>query len=699
MKRFRYFAQNESVMKKYFLSYLSIAIFACAAISLTVFFISVNELHNLTLQEGTRRAQSVVDDLAEQMDTMQDIAYTISAMPEYKLTNLQKSKYREIEMLEELSKYQGYTPLASQFFLCYTGMENVFVLPEKTSCRFSLFAKTRLSYTLDSEFEEFYRALTTVAVAEIFKAPNNHLLFCYPVWFDSASEASCYLCFIVTQDSIAQRIQLIGGNFVQPVSLYYKDTRIYGTMDDTEALAVYSNEKGIAIRLSRQDVFPYSGITAYANIYWVIIIGTFMITCAMALIAARRHYRPIQELIHEIGGAQLLGENELESLRVFLRRTIDTNKITQKQLQDNAAWLNQQRRKNQEQMMLLALTGLYHAPPQQNAQWNDPLEEGRRFAVICMSCHGKYMVDELFAQVYELGNADLELMAVRLPYESLIAVVASAWDRIDSFGVVRLLKDLMDAVHLDAEFGIGLEVDSVRRIPDSFAAALADISDQSRAGIPAEREWYSEDRMEKLLAYIKSGQLEEAHIALDAILTQIEALNPSILLRSYTYSSVINSIIRVARQNGVEISSDKMSVVLLYNQPEQARQRIFALLDDLCAQFTARRDHKWEAKKALLLTYIHEHYLEYSFCLTELENVTGLSVRQIEQILRTEVQMTFKEYLTGLRMEEAKRLLATGMNVTEASNAVCYMSVSFFIKVFKRQTGMTPAEYKKSLAP
>ena len=59
--------------------------------------------------------------------------------------------------------------------------------------------------------------------------------------------------------------------------------------------------------------------------------------------------------------------------------------------------------------------------------------------------------------------------------------------------------------------------------------------------------------------------------------------------------------------------------------------------------------------------------------------------------------MTFKEYLTGLRMEEAKRLLATGMSVTEASNAVCYMSVSFFIKVFKRQTGMTPAEYKKSL--
>ena len=698
MGRFRYFAQKESIMKRYFLSYLGIAIFACTAISLVVFFLSVNEMHQLTLQESARRAQSIVDDLDEQMDIMQNIAYTISTMPEYKLSNLQKSKYREIEMLEDLSKYQGYTPLASQFFLYYVGKENIFVLPEKTSCRFSLYAQTRLAYASAAEFAQFCQELTGLAEADILEMPNGNLLFCYPLWFTSASNADGYLCFVVTQDSIAQRIRLIGGNFVYPISLYHYETCIYGEAQEAAALEL-CGENGICIQLNQQDIFPYRGITAYANAYWAIIASTFIVTCAMALIAAKRHYKPIYELVHEIGGAPLLGKDELESLRVFLRRAVDTNKITQKQLQDNAAWLNQQRRKNQEQMMLLALTGLYHAPPQQNAQWNDPLEEGRRFAVICMSCHGKYMVDELFAQVYELGNADLELMAVRLPYESLIAVVASSWNGIDSFDVVRLLRELMEADHLAADFGVGLEVDSARRIPDSFAAALADISDQSRAGIPAEREWYSEDRMEKLLAYIKSGQLEEAHIALDAILTQIEALNPSILLRSYTYSSVINSIIRVARQNGVEISSDKMSVVLLYNQPEQARQRIFALLDDLCAQFTARRDHKWEAKKALLLTYIHEHYLEYSFCLTELENVTGLSVRQIEQILRTEVQMTFKEYMTGLRMEEAKRLLATGMNVTEASNAVCYMSVSFFIKVFKRQTGMTPAEYKKSLAP
>ena len=59
--------------------------------------------------------------------------------------------------------------------------------------------------------------------------------------------------------------------------------------------------------------------------------------------------------------------------------------------------------------------------------------------------------------------------------------------------------------------------------------------------------------------------------------------------------------------------------------------------------------------------------------------------------------MTFKEYLTKLRIDEAKRLLGAGMSVNDTSQAVCYMSVSFFIRTFKKCVGMTPAEYRKSL--
>lgn len=103
-------------------------------------------------------------------------------------------------------------------------------------------------------------------------------------------------------------------------------------------------------------------------------------------------------------------------------------------------------------------------------------------------------------------------------------------------------------------------------------------------------------------------------------------------------------------------------------------------MDELCDHFLLKKDGKMNGQKARLLAYIHEHFCEYSICLAELKDISGLSVHQIEQVLREETGMTYKEYLTKLRIEEAKRLLAGGMNVTETSNTVSYMSVSFFIK-------------------
>ena len=58
--------------------------------------------------------------------------------------------------------------------------------------------------------------------------------------------------------------------------------------------------------------------------------------------------------------------------------------------------------------------------------------------------------------------------------------------------------------------------------------------------------------------------------------------------------------------------------------------------------------------------------------------------------------MNYKEYLTMLRMEEAQRLLQLGdQSVIEISQQVGYVNISYFIKLFQKHTGMTPAIYKE----
>lgn len=49
-------------------------------------------------------------------------------------------------------------------------------------------------------------------------------------------------------------------------------------------------------------------------------------------------------------------------------------------------------------------------------------------------------------------------------------------------------------------------------------------------------------------------------------------------------------------------------------------------------------------------------------------------------------------------MEEAKLLLAKGYKVSKTCEAVGYSNYRYFCDVFKKQTGLTPAEYRATTA-
>jgi len=56
-----------------------------------------------------------------------------------------------------------------------------------------------------------------------------------------------------------------------------------------------------------------------------------------------------------------------------------------------------------------------------------------------------------------------------------------------------------------------------------------------------------------------------------------------------------------------------------------------------------------------------------------------------------------KEYLTNLRMEKAKELIAHS-NVTDVAYDLGYNNISLFITHFKRKYGLTPKQYQKKIA-
>ena len=84
--------------------------------------------------------------------------------------------------------------------------------------------------------------------------------------------------------------------------------------------------------------------------------------------------------------------------------------------------------------------------------------------------------------------------------------------------------------------------------------------------------------------------------------------------------------------------------------------------------------------------------------LIDISKAIYLSPFYLSHIFKQETGSTLLEYLTKVRIEEAKRLLEnTSWNTTRISFEVGYSDQSYFCKVFKKSEGLAPSDYKKRM--
>jgi AraC-like DNA-binding protein len=94
-----------------------------------------------------------------------------------------------------------------------------------------------------------------------------------------------------------------------------------------------------------------------------------------------------------------------------------------------------------------------------------------------------------------------------------------------------------------------------------------------------------------------------------------------------------------------------------------------------------------------VLKFITEH-LNDELSLNDLAKETNLSVSYLCRIFKQHTSTTLKQYINLKRIEKAKQLLMAG----ESSNAAClesgFHNYSYFFKVFKQITKVSPMEFQ-----
>ena len=92
--------------------------------------------------------------------------------------------------------------------------------------------------------------------------------------------------------------------------------------------------------------------------------------------------------------------------------------------------------------------------------------------------------------------------------------------------------------------------------------------------------------------------------------------------------------------------------------------------------------------------YIREHYHEPDLRIGGVCIACGISASRLSARFREEMDMTVNEYVTFIRMENAKRLLLAGKHkVYEVADMVGYRNQAYFSTIFQEHTGMKPNKY------
>lgn len=107
------------------------------------------------------------------------------------------------------------------------------------------------------------------------------------------------------------------------------------------------------------------------------------------------------------------------------------------------------------------------------------------------------------------------------------------------------------------------------------------------------------------------------------------------------------------------------------------------------------RDRPGESAVATVTDYIHRHLHEQIY-ISELAEQVYLNEQYLARLFKKTLGLSILEYITQERLRLAKELLrSTDRPINRVADSVGYDNYSYFTRLFKRETGMTPQEYRQ----
>ncbi|MCQ6563825.1 response regulator transcription factor [Paenibacillus mendelii] len=428
---------------------------------------------------------------------------------------------------------------------------------------------------------------------------------------------------------------------------------------------------------------------------------------AFLVISGFDDYAYVRKSIHLAVTDYLLKPVDQSELNDILEKLIAK---TEEGRQKAAAQL----KKTREQFFYLLLEGAYDQNEQLVTDWED----------IRLSEHEDHFIVAMFDSAEDRGKiyghfqhlesrCEIFLMRMRENYYAFVAAgsadaMAPVWSDLRSDlgqrGLFQLagigslvsgienLKESAAKAHDAYTLQASLPETSDNRVPMAKAVDSVPVSSLSLSST-WEREWFIIIKQGNRAAIL--NKLEELHSN-----TSEPVLNPDFMESIYPYVLLRGARAMYEAGNLTEQT---------YMQAFQIAKKLPYIVEleakrDVVADFFIRHlgtESQFPAQKAKESVEKAKSFIDANFSqpinLTDLAQAYYMNPGYFSTLFRQYTGHNFLEYLTQLRMEHAKSLIASNPSVKISDVAVLcgYQDLKHFRKLFKRYSGVTPLQYKE----
>ncbi len=199
--------------------------------------------------------------------------------------------------------------------------------------------------------------------------------------------------------------------------------------------------------------------------------------------------------------------------------------------------------------------------------------------------------------------------------------------------------------------------------------------------------------------FLAGGNMGEIHDFVESYLQNIREALESRMFRDYVILNIRFAV--SAYRESLGVSAEEFEARIPGGQQDLNRKA-----EDVASYFTdmleaafyfRNRESDYQRSRLLrkALEYIDLNYDRESLSLNGVSEEVGVSANYFSAVFSQGMECTFVEYVTGKRMEKARKLLkGTDLSSGEIAVQVGYKDPHYFSFVFKKNQGMSPREYR-----